>query len=170
MRWLREHSHAHLHTDLIFGLPGESLESLGKGFDRLVGLRPHEIQVGILKRLRGAPLCRLSEDRGLVFSPYPPYSILESDRLDFATMQRLKRFARYWDLIGNSGRFRVTLPLLLGHRPFARFLAVSDWLHAETGQPHRIALERLFRLLERALCEVLALPRAAVAEGLDREI
>jgi len=48
LRWLQQHSHAHLHTDLIFGLPGESLQSFADGFDRLYALRPHEIQLGLL--------------------------------------------------------------------------------------------------------------------------
>ncbi|MEW8013596.1 MAG: radical SAM protein [Candidatus Sedimenticola endophacoides] len=52
LRWLRQQSHAHLHTDLILGLPGEGMQSFAAGFDRLYGLRPHEIQVGELKRLR----------------------------------------------------------------------------------------------------------------------
>ena len=35
LRWLVEKSQAHLHTDLIFGLPGETLASFAAGFDRL---------------------------------------------------------------------------------------------------------------------------------------
>ena len=58
LRWLREHSSAFIHADLIAGLPGEDLVSFGRGFDRLYALRPHEIQVGILKRLRGTPIAR----------------------------------------------------------------------------------------------------------------
>ena len=56
--WLRQHSNAHLHVDLIVGLPGEDMESFGAGFDRLVALNPPDIQVGILKRLRGTPIAR----------------------------------------------------------------------------------------------------------------
>lgn len=44
----------------------------------------------------------------------PPYEILATDCLDFATMQRLARFARYWDVVANSWRFTHTLLLLLG--------------------------------------------------------
>src|SRR2546427_6775271 len=40
------------------GLPGETLDSFAAGFDRLVGLGPQEIQVGLLKRLRGTPIVR----------------------------------------------------------------------------------------------------------------
>ena len=47
-----------VHVDLIAGLPGEDVASFAQGFDRLWALQPHEIQVGILKRLRGTPIIR----------------------------------------------------------------------------------------------------------------
>lgn len=147
LRWLREQSHAHLHVDLIAGLPGEDIDSFARGFDKLIALGPHEIQFGILKRLRGTPIIRHTEPYGLVFDPAPPYSILATDRIDFATMQRLVRFARYWDLIANSGRFAQTLRLILGDAPFANFMALSDWLYAHTDATHRIALDRLAALV-----------------------
>ncbi|WP_151631905.1 B12-binding domain-containing radical SAM protein [Noviherbaspirillum aerium] len=151
IRWLREHSHAHLHVDLIAGLPGEDIDSFAEGFDRLVALAPHEIQFGILKRLRGTPIIRHTEAFGLVFDPYPPYTILATDRIDFATMQRLVRFARYWDLVANSGRFANTLPAILGDAPFASFMALSDWLYAHTDATHRIALDKLASLVAQWL-------------------
>jgi radical SAM superfamily enzyme YgiQ (UPF0313 family) len=154
LRWLREHSNAHLHVDLIAGLPGEDVASFAAGFDRLVALKPHEIQFGILKRLRGAPIARHTADFDLRFSPDPPYTILATDRIDFATMQRLTRFARYWDLVANSGRFRLTLPLLLGASPFAAFLAFSDWLWQRTGQTHALAHDRLVNLLHAHFSEL----------------
>ena len=161
--WLREHSNAHLHVDLIAGLPGEDVESFARGFDRLVALGPHEIQVGILKRLRGAPIARHTEAFGLRFNPQPPYNILATDRIDFATMQRLARFARYWELVANSGRFARTLPLLLAASPFANFLAFADALYAATGKTHAIANERLYEQLHAHL---LARGVARAAEAL----
>jgi radical SAM superfamily enzyme YgiQ (UPF0313 family) len=153
IRWLRAHSHAHLHVDLIAGLPGEDVDSFARGFDRLVELNPHEIQFGILKRLRGTPIIRHTEPYKLVFDPYPPYAILATDRIDFAAMQRLVRFARYWDLVANSGRFANTLPLILGDAPFANFMLLSDWLYAHTDATHRIALEKLAALVGQWLRE-----------------
>jgi radical SAM superfamily enzyme YgiQ (UPF0313 family) len=147
LRWLRERTQAHLHVDLIAGLPGEDVETFARGFDRLVALRPHEIQVGILKRLRGAPIARHTQAFGLRFNPQPPYNVLATDRIGFADMQRLARFSRYWDLVANSGRFARTLPLLLGTAPFANFLACADAIHAATGRTHAIANERLYALL-----------------------
>ena len=35
-----QHTGVHVHADLIVGLPGETVESFGTGFDRLVALRP----------------------------------------------------------------------------------------------------------------------------------
>lgn len=143
LTWLKNHTQAHLHTDLIMGLPGETLESFASGFDRLVKMQPHEIQVGLLKRLRGAPILRHTEPFKLVFDPAPPYSILSTADIDFFTMQRMTRFARFWDLIANSGRFGRSLPLILANNPFARFMALSDWLY-ETGKTtYGIALDRL---------------------------
>ncbi len=148
LRWLREDTHAHLHVDLIAGLPGEDVDSFARGFDQLVVLQPHEIQFGILKRLRGTPIIRHSQTYAMVFDPAPPYQILANDCIDFNTMQRLVRFARYWDLVANSGRFSERLPSILGDEPFARFLALSDWLYANTDATHRISPERLSRLLD----------------------
>lgn len=143
IRWLCQHSNAHLHVDLIAGLPGEDIASFARGFDKLVALQPHEIQFGILKRLRGTPIIRHTEAYGLIFDPAPPYTILATDRISFADMQRLVRFARYWDLIANSGRFANSLPMILERSPFDRFMALSDWLFERTDATHRIALERL---------------------------
>ena len=58
LRWLRTETGVHIHADLIVGLPGETTESFATGFDRLAALRPQEIQVGMLKRLRGTPISR----------------------------------------------------------------------------------------------------------------
>ena len=166
LRWLRQNTHAHLHADLIAGLPGEDLASFAAGFNRLVALDPHEIQVGILKRLRGAPIARHTVAFDLRYNPQPPYNLLCSALLDFATMRRLERFARYWDLIGNSGRFRHSRPLLLGDNPFGRFMTLSDWLFAATRQTHQFALERLFDLLYRGLIEALGIAEPAARAAL----
>jgi len=151
--WLVSHTGVHLHVDLIAGLPGEDLASFGAGFDRLVALGPQEIQVGILKRLRGAPIARHTQAFDLRFNPQPPYNVLATDRIAFADMQRVARFARYWDLFGNSGRFRRTLPLLLGERPFLRFMAFCDWLYAQTGATHQVSVERQFEFARRWLLD-----------------
>ncbi len=169
LRWLREHTHAHLHADLIIGLPGETVASFGNGFDRLVQLNPHEIQVGILKRLRGTPIARHTDAFDMRYNPQPPYNILSNLHIDFATMQRLNRFARYWDMIGNSGRFVRTRPVLLGDAPFERFLAFSDWLFSTTGQTHQLALDRLYSLVFDGLTTLFAVDVETARDLLSRD-
>jgi radical SAM superfamily enzyme YgiQ (UPF0313 family) len=114
LRFLREETGVHVHADLIVGLPGEGMESFGRGFDRLVALGPQEIQVGILKRLRGTPIVRHDAEFAMRYAPHPPYEILATRDIAFPDMQRMRRFARYWDLVANSGNFSKTLTLLWG--------------------------------------------------------
>ena len=169
LSWLRNETHAHLHTDLIVGLPGESLTSFADSFDQLASVNPHEIQVGILKRLRGSPIIRHSETYSIVYNPNPPYNILSTNLIDFATMQRLSRFARYWDMIANSGRFAHSLLVILGEQPFQRFMRLSDWLYATTSQTHKISLNRLFDLIYDGLVKTLAASPAQATEVLWRD-
>jgi radical SAM superfamily enzyme YgiQ (UPF0313 family)/REP element-mobilizing transposase RayT len=109
---LRQETGVHIHSDLIAGLPGEDLESFEAGFNRLVALNPQEIQLGILKRLRGAPIDRHSNDWNMVYSPYAPYEILSTSQIPFEEMQLIQRFARYWNLVVNNGHFINTAPLI----------------------------------------------------------
>jgi len=153
LRWLREESPALIHVDLIAGLPGEDLATFGRGFDRLYALKPHEIQVGILKRLRGAPIDRHTVGHSMRYSPDTPYVVLATDAMSFNDVQRIVRFARYWDLVGNSGRFHRALPLLLADSPFARFMQFTDWLYARTAKTHEFALEKLCGYLHDFLVE-----------------
>ncbi|MFT6732781.1 MAG: radical SAM superfamily enzyme YgiQ (UPF0313 family) [Polaribacter sp.] len=152
--WLKDNTNAHIHADLIFGLPGETLETFSDSFDQLYACRPHEIQMGILKRLRGSPVIRHTEPFDLRFSPIPPYSILSTNTVNFITMQRVNRFARYWDMIGNSGRFSRSLPYILNDQPFDNFLQLTDWIFNKTEQTHKINLKRLYELVAQA-CEDL---------------
>ncbi|MEO6319037.1 MAG: DUF4080 domain-containing protein, partial [Polaromonas sp.] len=163
LRWLVNESQAHVHADLIFGLPGETLESFADGFDRLYALAPHEIQFGILKRLRGTPITRHTADFAMAYDPQTPYTILQNSTIDFATMQRIQRFARYWEMMANSGRFSAVLRLLLrdgadsAGSAFGHFLAFSDWLWRTTAKTHEFALEKLVDLLFEHLTAVRGL-------------
>jgi radical SAM superfamily enzyme YgiQ (UPF0313 family) len=78
LQFLRQETQAYLHVDLIVGLPGEDLGSFASGFDTLVGVNPHEIQIGILKRLRGTPIVRHADEYQMVYSEDPPYEILST--------------------------------------------------------------------------------------------
>jgi radical SAM superfamily enzyme YgiQ (UPF0313 family) len=170
LRWLRNETGVHVHADLIVGLPGEHVNSFAAGFDRLVALRPQEIQVGLLKRLRGTPIVRHDREWAMVYSPHPPYEILQTRLVDFFTMQRLRRFARYWDLIANSGNFVETTSLLWRDgSPFQGFMRFSDWLYTRTKQTHSIALARLRELVAQYLTDEATQPGEEVHATIQRD-
>jgi radical SAM superfamily enzyme YgiQ (UPF0313 family) len=149
LAWLKELGTVHTHADLIIGLPGEDMDSFASGLNKMVELAPDEIQIGILKRLRGTPIIAHTQTYQLQFSPLPPYDILTTRDIDFVTMRRLSRFTRYWDQIVNSGRFKQTVPHIFSHDPFNHFMDLSDWLYQTTKQTHRINLDRMFGLLHQ---------------------
>ena len=155
LTWLRNESQAHLHVDLIAGLPGEDLASFARGFDQLHALRPHEIQLGILKRLRGTPIIRHTEAFGMRYNEAPPYNVLATACISEADMQRIERFARYWDLVANSGRFACSLSALLesgSDSAFSAFMEFSDWLYDKQRRTHRIGFEELCESVHQFFC------------------
>jgi hypothetical protein len=145
LRLLRQKTNAIIHADLIAGLPGEDIASFGRGFDQLcAALLPEslveghqriEIQLGILKLLPGTPIVRHNEVFGMRYNPSPPYEALETAALPSYNLDRMKNFARFWELIVNRA---LPLPhslLPTPHSPiFENFMAISDALAARFGR------------------------------------
>ena len=171
LTFLEHETTAHLHLDLIVGLPGESIDRFAAHLNELATLTGGEIQIGILKKLSGTTIGRHDRDRGMVWAPDPPYEILENDQIPFARMQELKRLARFWDLVRNSGNFRRTMPMLWPDGDvFAGFDRFCRWLFAETRATARISLPRLTELLFRYLVEVRDQEPGRVADTLAADI
>lgn len=165
IRWLVQHTHAHLHTDLIFGLPGETLASFADGFDRLWALGPHEIQLGLLKRLRGTPIGRHTEAWGMVYDRAPPYTVQETRTISATEVQGMARMARYWDVLANSGRYKASMACVMaqpGLSPFWRFWHLSEALYHATGKTHGLSPEVLIDSLFQYLS---TLPTPAAKAG-----
>jgi radical SAM superfamily enzyme YgiQ (UPF0313 family) len=170
LKTLKSQTGVHVHVDLIAGLPGEDLVSFGAGFDRLIKLKPQEIQVGILKRLRGTPIIRHIDEFDMRYSSHPPYEILSNNKINFFDMQRISRFSRYWDMYSNSGRFLSSLPLIWNSSsPFWEFMRLSDWIYQQTQQQHAISLKNLANLLYQYFAEVLKLDKIIFEESLAND-
>jgi radical SAM superfamily enzyme YgiQ (UPF0313 family) len=123
LSFLRRETSAIVHVDLIAGLPGEDMDSFGRGFDRVWAALssaapgdenapnvPAEIQLGILKLLPGAPIARHTESCGMVYSKLPPYEVMETAAMSRNDLDRIKNFARFWELIVNRGGFPGLAP------------------------------------------------------------
>jgi radical SAM superfamily enzyme YgiQ (UPF0313 family) len=165
LSFLRRETSAIVHADLIAALPGEDFASFARGFDRLrIALstergeaskkRPRpEIQLGILKMLPGAPIARHTESFGMRYNPAPPYEALETAVLPAPELDRIKNFARFWELIVNRDAFPGITPAFLppGEPVFERFMVLSDCLLARFGRNWGIDREELRQALTDAL-------------------
>jgi len=152
IRFLRKNTNAIIHVDLIAGLPGEDLQSFGLGFDRLWGAVREErkekkskleIQVGILKRLPGAPISRHNEIFGMRYNCKPPYEIEENLAISEWDLRRVKNFAVFWERLVNRGLLTIKGELI-----FEKFMALSDSLFAHFGKNWGIDKAELINVVQ----------------------
>jgi len=164
---LRDTTRVHVHADLLFGLPGETIDTFGASFDRLLPLVPTAIQIGILKRLRGTPIVRHESASGLVFSPSPPYEVLRTDAASFDHVLAVKRLARAFEAFRNSGEHASAMALLFaqGGSPWAQMRAFTEWLFVRIGRAWGLALPRRCELLWDWLVAVRGVPPADAARA-----
>jgi len=171
LEFLEKETNAHIHLDLIIGLPGESCESFGENLDYLCSLSNSEIQLGVLKKLSGTTLNRHDELFGMVYSDTPPYDILANELIPFPKMQEMKRFARFWDLIYNSGNFTKTFALLVENQSvYETFYLFSLWLYGQTYSTWQISLDRLAWFLFDYLTSIKKVEKQKVADILVADI
>lgn len=167
LHFLQTQTTAHMHLDLIVGLPGESLEGFGKNLDALCAISESEIQIGILKKLSGTTLSRHDSEHKMVYSDLPPYDLLQNEQLSFEQMQQMKRFARFWDLLYNSGNFKQTLPMLWENQSvFTNFAALSLWIYEQTASTWKISLDRLAELLYEYLLHVKKISKEKIVSAM----
>ncbi len=144
-KFILNETKVHTHADLIVGLPGETIESFGAGFDRLALMSPDEIQVGILKRLKGTPIIRHEKEFQMRYQAFAPFQILSTSTMDYATLQRMNRFAKFWDLYANSGEFKKFISVIRTQPGsyFWNFMKLADQLSEKYSETHSIALASL---------------------------
>ncbi len=171
LNFLDNETKAHLHVDLIVGLPGESLEGFGKNLDRLYNMTKCEIQIGILKKLSGTTIDRHDEIFGMKYSDKPPYDILQNNLISYEMMQKMKRFARFWDLVYNSGNFKKSVKYLFGDgRVYDGFFSFSEWVYAKTLSTWQISLDRLAKLLYEYILEMEYASKEELREVMSKDL
>ncbi|MGE5682296.1 MAG: DUF4080 domain-containing protein [Bacillota bacterium] len=171
LEFLEKYTNVHLHVDLITGLPGEPVESFADNLNTLTSLTNSEIQIGILKKLSGTSISRHDKTFGMIYSDTPPYEILQNDLIPFNLMQKMKRFARFWDLCYNSGNFNHTVRLLWKDSDvFKSFFLFSEWIYLQTESTWQISLLRLAELFFRYLTEVKLLNKTLTADTIASDI
>ncbi len=171
LNFLDNETKAHLHVDLIVGLPGESIEGFAKNLDKLYSMTKCEIQIGILKKLSGTTIDRHDEVYGMRYSDKPPYDILQNDLIPYEMMQKMKRFARFWDLVYNSGNFKKSVTYLFQNsKVFDGFFAFSEWIYTQTQSTWQISLDRLAKLLYEYILEVNLTDKETLRETMTEDL
>lgn len=171
--YLRTQTKVHTHADLIVGLPGETLESFGLGFDQLASFGPDEIQVGILKRLKGTPITKAQKeaDFGLTYQNFPPYQILKTSTMSYSELQLMNKYAKFWDLYANSGEFKNFMKIIKSQEGsyFWNFMKLVNFLSETYKETHSISLlsltEQAWKFLQSDL-----LPNPFTAEAASEVI
>ena len=147
LKFLKQETGVHTHADLIVGLPGETWQSFADGFDALAALEPDEVQVGILKRLKGTPIVRHDVQFEMRYSEKTPFQIISNKDLSPDEIGRLEIFADFWDHIANSGRFQPVMKVLREKAQagslFETMYNFSQQLHGHFGRTHSIHLKDL---------------------------
>lgn len=104
---------AHLHLDLIVGLPYEDMENFSRSFNDVYHLKPDMLQIGFLKLLKGSGMRDKTGVHGYVYTDKAPYEVLSNHYMSYHDIRELKIFEEVFNQIYNSGRFRYTMPHLI---------------------------------------------------------
>ncbi|MFZ3132568.1 MAG: B12-binding domain-containing radical SAM protein [Desulfosporosinus sp.] len=128
-----------LHLDLIVGLPEENWTNLRTSFNDVYRVKPALLQLGFLKVLKGSGLRLQSNDYGLVYTPDPPYTILETPVLSHSEILQLHRMEDLLDKYYNSGKFAHALSEVIKLFPtpfdfyhgFAEFWEHCGWFNRQ---------------------------------------
>ena len=145
---LREPDNIHIHTDLIAMLPEETLRSFLSAFDFLYELRPHTIQTGFLKLLKGTELHAEAEMHGLIQSDYPPYEVLASSTMTHREYNLLKKFEVIVKRFVNSGFFGTIFSRLISDyemKPHALVLLLINYYSQHDLFRQAQSADQLFR-------------------------
>ncbi len=104
---------AHIHLDLIAGLPYEDIKSFEKSFNDVYCLGADMLQLGFLKLLKGSGIRGKCPGYGMEHHDFPPYEIIKNKWMSYGDILLLKDIERVLELYCNSGRFKNTLRFLL---------------------------------------------------------
>ena len=105
---------AHIHVDLIAGLPYENLESFKNSFNTVYALHAHNLQLGFLKLLKGTKIRAEKDTHHYRFTDYPPYEIIGNDFLGYTDIVLLKKIEDVLERFHNSQSFCLSLSFLEG--------------------------------------------------------
>ena len=119
--------------DLIYGLPGDTLEGFLESLDFALALAPNHLDIFRLSVLPGTRLLETAPSFGLEHEAENPYQVLASPTFSREDLAQAERVARACDLFYNQGKAVPWFSLVqgaLGVPPSVFFTRFADHLEA----------------------------------------
>ena len=145
---LTSFQNCHIHVDLIAGLPLETPETFAEAVNKCIGCRPHMLQLGFLKMLKGARI-RKENAFGEVFAPFAPYEVVKTGTMTFADIVKLKAIENVIEKFYNSGAFAFTLEYAFKlFTPYDFFEKFADYCR---GANFKVSMKTAYTVLTEFL-------------------
>ena len=146
---LLEEDNIHIHLDLIAGLPYEDYETFRKSFDDVVSIRPHVLQLGFLKMLKGSRMRKEAEKYGYKYKEKAPYEVMENNFITFDEMIKLKAIEDLFERYYNSGDFKRTMDFLFkkSDSPFEIFETIYEYFEKNGLFERSLSLEYYYEVI-----------------------
>lgn len=106
-------AHVILHVDLIAGLPYEDKRTFASSFDELFALQASELQLGILKLLKGTKLRQKQPIYEFQYEEHPPYTIQQTKWLNKQELIEITHTAEAVEKYWNSGKCKFAIQEIL---------------------------------------------------------
>lgn len=146
---LLELGNAHIHVDLIAGLPYEDYATFRKSFNDVYSLGADNLQLGFLKMLKGTEIREKAEEFNYVFMDKAPYQVISNDFISAVELARLKQIEEVLDLYNNRGGFKGSLAYAIsamGETAFDFYEKFSEFYYREGHQHRSHKKEDLYRI------------------------
>lgn len=147
---IREMENIHLHLDLIAGLPLEDFSSFSESFNDVYKMKPHQLQLGFLKMLKGSRIRAEAQVHEYKYREYPPYEILQNKYLSFSELLKLKGVEEILERYFNSGRFINTLDFIVDKffsLPFEFYRQFYKYCQEKGHLDRPLASRELYKIL-----------------------
>lgn len=151
---LKENDNIHLHLDLIAGLPYEDYNRFLKSFNEVYHTKPHNLQLGFLKLLKGAKIREEANKHHYVFRNKEPYEILSNQYLSHNDLIQLKRIEDILDKFYNRSGFQTTLRYMIENyfeQPSDFYQELAEYWYANGYQHEAHNKKALYEIL-RIFC------------------
>ena len=125
----------HLHLDLIIGLPYEDIKVFAKSFNDVYNLKPHALQLGFLKILKGAKIFYDKEQHGYSYMSVAPYQVLKNNYLTYEEICHLTTLEDLFEKIYNTGKLKSLEAYLIKtfyqNSPFEFYSDLTDYWYEQ---------------------------------------